>query len=81
MPAEENDEADALSRLEAEPKREFPSEALQSSTFVAPPPQNESLWKVRLVLQMRSSLAVAMCIDRVAGDAQIPARRHYERVK
>ena len=46
LPAEQNDEADALSRLEAEPKRDMPQ--LGEAVFVAPPKQDEALWKARL---------------------------------
>ena len=46
LPAEQNDEADALSRLEAEPRREMP--LLGDATFVAPPEQDDKLWRARL---------------------------------
>ena len=46
LPAEQNDEADALSRLEAEPKREMPQ--LGEARFTAPPEQDEQLWRARL---------------------------------
>ena len=45
LPAELNDEADALSRLEAEPRRDMPQ--LGAARFVAPPAQTDELWKAR----------------------------------
>ena len=48
LPSEQNDEADALSRLEAEPRRNMPQ--LGAARFVAPPAQNDDLWKARLDL-------------------------------
>ena len=50
LPAELNDEADALSRLEASPKRDFPADALKGASFVRPPKQDKLLWPARLVL-------------------------------
>ena len=50
LPAEKNDEADALSRLHAVPSRAFPSKELQGAEYVMPPAQNVGLWKARLVL-------------------------------
>ena len=50
LPAEMNDEADALSRLKAVPQRLFPISALQGSKFVRPPKQDMLLWPARLVL-------------------------------
>ena len=48
LPAEANDEADALSRLKAVPPRSFPVEALGEAAFVDPPAQDAQLWRVRL---------------------------------
>ena len=48
LPAELNDEADRLSRLNAVPKRCFPSYRLQGARFVKPPAQNDRLWKARI---------------------------------
>jgi hypothetical protein len=48
LPAELNEEADALSRLRAIPRKPFPKECLQGSAFVNPPAQDEELWKARL---------------------------------
>ena len=48
LPAESNDEADALSRLKAVPRRHFPKEALGSAEFIKPPAQDDRLWRVRL---------------------------------
>ena len=48
LPVELNDEADALSRLKAVPRRRFPAEALGSAKFVKPPAQDDKLWRVRL---------------------------------
>ena len=45
LPAELNDEADALSRLRAEPAKPFPKEALATAVFVQPPKQTDSFWK------------------------------------
>ena len=45
-PQEQTDEADALSRLEAEPPRGM--SLLGDAVFVAPPEQDEQLWKARL---------------------------------
>ena len=50
LPAELNDEADALSRLKAFPSRAFPNIALGSTTFVAASAQDSQLWRVRLPL-------------------------------
>ena len=50
LPAELNDEADALSRLKEAPPRSFPKTALGSATFVRPPAQDSQLWRVRLAL-------------------------------
>ena len=50
LPAEWNDEADALSRLEAEPRRAFPKSALSGASFVQAPLQDEWLWRTRLDL-------------------------------
>ena len=50
LPAELNDEADALSRLKASPKRDFPTDALKGASFVKPPKQDWRLWRARLVL-------------------------------
>ena len=49
LPAELNDEADALSRLEAIPPREVPQICLMHARFAAPPSQTDDLWKARLV--------------------------------
>ena len=49
LPAELNDEADALSRLEAIPPREIPRMCLEHAKCVAPPAQTDDLWKARLV--------------------------------
>ena len=46
LPAEQNDEADALSRLEAVPRRDLPD--LGNAVFIKPPKQDDSLWKARL---------------------------------
>ena len=46
-PAEFNDEADALSRLQAAPPRSFRSELAQA-VFVEPPAQDATLWRARL---------------------------------
>ena len=46
LPAEQNDEADALSTLEAVPRRAMPQ--LGNAHFTAPPEQNEMLWRARL---------------------------------
>ena len=48
LPAELNDEADALSRLKGAPPRKFPKNALGSAAFVSPPAQDSQLWRVRL---------------------------------
>ena len=48
LPAESNDEADALSRLRAVPRRHFPKEALGSADFIKPLAQDNRLWRVRL---------------------------------
>ena len=48
LPAEMNDEADALSRLKAVPKRKLPEAALQTASFASPPSQTASLWKARI---------------------------------
>ena len=48
LPSELNDEADALSRLYAVPKREMPIDLLKTSSFVAPPQQTASLWRARI---------------------------------
>ena len=48
LPSELNDEADALSRLYAEPRRELPKDLLMTSTFVEPPLQTASLWRARI---------------------------------
>ena len=45
LPAEQNEEADALSRLSAVPRKLFPEEALGSATFVKPPAQDGKLWR------------------------------------
>ena len=50
LPAEMNDEADALSRLKAVPRRLFPIPALQGAKFVRPPKQDRLLWAARLVV-------------------------------
>ena len=50
LPAEANNEADALSTLKAFPPQAFPSEALGAAVFVAPPAQDAQLWRVRLAL-------------------------------
>ena len=50
LPAELNDEADALSRLKAVPPRAFPKTALGSATLVKPPAQDSQLWRIRLTL-------------------------------
>ena len=50
LPAERNDEADALSRLSAVPPRPFPKAALGSAVYVKPPAQDDKLWRVRLFL-------------------------------
>ena len=52
LPEELNDEADALSRLEANgclKPRAFPTVALQGAVFAEPPLQDEWLWRTRLV--------------------------------
>ena len=46
LPAEQNDEADALSRLVAKPRRSMPK--LGNAKFVAPPKQDDRLWRARL---------------------------------
>ena len=46
LPAEQNDEADALSRLEAVPRRSLPD--LGDAVFIAPPDQDSYLWRARL---------------------------------
>ena len=46
LPAEQNDEADALSRLKAVPRRTMPD--LGQAKFVKPPAQNDRLWRSRL---------------------------------
>ena len=51
LPAKLNDEADALSRLQAVPRRDFPTEALQAACFIEPPAQDDRLWRARLVLR------------------------------
>ena len=48
LPAELNDEADALSRLKAVPRTRFPAVAVGSAKFVKPPAQDDRLWRVRL---------------------------------
>ena len=48
LPAEVNDEADALSRLEADEPRAFPTEALRGASWAEPPLQDEWLWRTRL---------------------------------
>ena len=53
LPAEQNDEADALSRLEAVPPRVMP--LLGDAVFTAPPEQNEQLWKARLDFSQKAS--------------------------
>ena len=50
LPAEANDEADALSRQKAFPPRAFPSEALGAGVCVAPPVQDAQLSRVLLAL-------------------------------
>ena len=50
LPAEQNDEADALSRLTAIPRRGFPQKALESAISVTPPKQDKLLWRTRLDL-------------------------------
>ena len=49
LPAEQNDEADALSRLTADPRRAFPAKALRQAVFIPAPEQDELLWRTRLV--------------------------------
>ena len=46
LPAELNDEADALSRLVAKPRRNMPK--LGNAKFVAPPKQDDRLWRAKL---------------------------------
>ena len=48
LPAEANDEADALSWLKAVPPRNFPVD-LSHASFVIPPAQDAKLWRARLV--------------------------------
>ena len=48
LPAEANDEADALSSLKVVPPRNFPVKALGEAAFVDPPAQDPRLWRVRL---------------------------------
>ena len=48
LPKERNDEADALSRLQAVPAREVPMN-LHGSRYYQPPEQTTELWKARLV--------------------------------
>ena len=50
LPAERNDEADALSRLSAVPPRLFPKAALGSAVYVKLPAQDGKLWRARLFL-------------------------------
>ena len=50
LPAKLNDEADALSRLEAVPSREFPVKALHRAPFVEPPAQDDTIWRARLAV-------------------------------
>ena len=50
LPAERNDEADALSRLNAVPRRAFLKEVLSNATFAPAPLQDEWLWRTRLDL-------------------------------
>ena len=50
LPAEQNDEADALSRPTAVPRRAFPKKVLESAVFVTPPKQDKLLWRTRLDL-------------------------------
>ena len=57
LPAELNDEADALSRLKAVPRRRFPAEALGSAKFAKPPAQDDRLWRVRLSRQYKPVVA------------------------
>ena len=46
LPAEMNDEADALSRLQAVPQRSMPD--LGDAVYKAPPPQTDQLWRCLL---------------------------------
>ena len=48
LPAELNEETDRLSRLNAVPKRYFPSDRLQGARFIKPPAQDDRLWKARI---------------------------------
>jgi len=48
LPAELNDEADALSRLAAEPRRELPVQALRRAKFAHLPRQTASFWRARI---------------------------------
>ena len=50
LPAEWNDEADALSRLHAVPRRAFPKQALAGAVFAQAPLQDEWLRRTRLDL-------------------------------
>ena len=53
LPAEVNDEADALSRLEAEPRRDMP--ALGEAIYVAPPVQDARLWRCQFPIENKVS--------------------------
>ena len=48
LPAKQNDEADALSRLKATPPRELPRKELKGAKFVAAPRQSSRLWLARI---------------------------------
>ena len=48
LPAGLNDEADALSPLQAVPPMEFPQTVLSEARLVEPPVQEDSLWRARL---------------------------------
>ena len=50
LPADQNDEVDALSRLYAVPSRNFLRNELLGAMYVIPPAQSLSLWKARLSL-------------------------------
>ena len=48
LPAKQNDEADALSRLKAVPPRELPRSELKGAKFRAAPRQSVGLWMARI---------------------------------